>query len=377
MSQRLFIADSFVCEKRQARQPRHRQNHDGCAWSSSEFGNFAATEADIGTDDVASEPSSWGPVDEPRASGAVVSNENLVRPYSAGYPDANELFHSQPVDRLKERFASRLSERLAATARVGRRGISENDAQSLNAAIVPIRHDIEVEPQFESSWPEILATLSRETLTADELCCVIDEGELLPIPVELRDRILAAWKSVILQHRDTQDSRVLVAVMSAIRKFVAEMPAANLSEIGFLLEPSHSVELPVELELTVAKMVVRKLTANPPQQDNPFPQLDKQLWFLAHDYLRDRFLHRQFIGAVAMEAATALLMARSPHTNAVLEQLQSLSSRWFKEVVSDFAEETIEGILRRHPDESDGPTVLALRTAIESLGVARQQSVRV
>lgn len=226
-----------------------------------------------------------------------------------------------------------------------------------------------VREDSEPSIGEILDSVKQAHIAIESRISGIFAAELLPIPAELQAEFLAVWKSFILEFRDTQDSNILPAVMSAIRKFVAEMPAAEIPEIGFLLDPSHVAKIPIELELTVAKMVVRKLTANPPQQDDPYPPLAEPLWELAHDYLRERFVSRKYFGAVALEATTALLMCRSPHTNELLSQLKDLGSRWFVEAMSDHFEETIGEIVRRNSDERRGPTVRALEAAVQFLGV--------
>lgn len=221
----------------------------------------------------------------------------------------------------------------------------------------------------ERSVQQILSALRQPTLSVEERIKLIYEAELQPVPKDLQREFLDQLRVFIDQQRDTQDPEVLRAVMCSIRKFVAELPAAELPEIGFLLDPSHVAKLPIELELTVAKMVVRKLTANPPQQDDPYPQLAEQLWELAHDYLRERFISRKHFGAVALETTTALLMCRSPHMSELLSQLKDLGSRWFVEAMSDYFEETIGEIVRRNSDERRGPTVRALEAAVQILGV--------
>ena len=221
----------------------------------------------------------------------------------------------------------------------------------------------------ERSLQQILAALRQPKLTVEERIKLIYQAELQPVPKDLQRELLDQLRVFIDQHRDTQDPEILRAVMCSIRKFVAEMPAAELPEIGFLLDPSHVAKIPIELELTVAKMVVRKLTTNPPQQDDPFPQLAEQLWELAHDCLRERFVGQKYFGAVALEATTALLMCRSPFRDELLSQLKNLGARWFVEATSDHFEETIGEIVRRNSNERRGPTVRALESAVQFLGV--------
>lgn len=217
---------------------------------------------------------------------------------------------------------------------------------------------------------EIVGTLDREISDSAKFDLIF-EAELLQVPADCLLLARQLWKEFITQYRDTNDRKTLLAVACAIRKYVSLIPSADLPELVYLLEPGHSGHLPIELEVTVGKMIVRKLTANPPTIDNAYPELAAQLQALADDYLKDRLLPRQYVGAAALDACLALVMLRAACVSEFISRLRNMKSRWFVELISDESEEVISEILARRPKEESGPTVKALREFVIQLDAAR------
>ena len=80
-------------------------------------------------------------------------------------------------------------------------------------------------------------------------------------------------KRFIEEYRESDDPADLVAVGSAIRNYVATAPVGDaLEAAASLLKEQGELEIPIELEVEVTKMLVRKLTANPPaKRDSSIP----------------------------------------------------------------------------------------------------------
>jgi hypothetical protein len=152
-----------------------------------------------------------------------------------------------------------------------------------------------------------------------------DESQIPELNERMRD--------FIERNRDSDDPRDLVAVGSAIRKYVATMHADALPSLALLLQPGRA-PVPLDVELEVSKMVVRKLTANPREKDDPAPELADRLMEMVCTYLDDRQLPREKYGAVTLNAVLALALLRSRHLPEVRQRLQSIEARWFTELLA-------------------------------------------
>ena len=146
-------------------------------------------------------------------------------------------------------------------------------------------------------------------------------------------------RQFIDQNRESNDPADLVAVGSAIRTFVAiASPDDAFAYAASLLQAGGRSPLPIELELELAKMVVRKLTARTPETDDPFPGLADRLRELAETYLNPRLLGREKHGAVALNAVLGLLLARSRHAPKIIVAVRGLGVPWFEQLVARRAE---------------------------------------
>ena len=98
-------------------------------------------------------------------------------------------------------------------------------------------------------------------------------------------------KRFIEEYRESDVPADLVAVGSAIRNYVARAPVGEAFEAAAsLLKSQGRLKIPIELEVEVTKMVVRKLTANPPVQRDQYPELALRLEELVDAYARPRLL---------------------------------------------------------------------------------------
>ena len=97
-----------------------------------------------------------------------------------------------------------------------------------------------------------------------------------------------------------------------------------------MLTSGERFALPIELELEVCKMVVRKLTSNPPAARDQYPELALRLEELVDTYARSRLLAREKHGAVALNAILGLVLTRSGDDSAVIDRVRALGVGWFQ-----------------------------------------------
>ena len=149
---------------------------------------------------------------------------------------------------------------------------------------------------------------------------MILEAEALPFRGQQAAALVPLLRQFIEEDRES-NVRILgpadlVAVGSAIRNYVATAPVDDAFEAAAsLLKAQGSLPIPIELEVEVAKMVVRKLTANPPVQRDQYPELALRLEELVDDYASPRFLPREKYGAVAINAILGVVLSRSGTVN--------------------------------------------------------------
>ena len=162
--------------------------------------------------------------------------------------------------------------------------------------------------------------------------CII-EVEGLDLSSEQTAIVLPLLRRYIDEQRGSNDPADLVAVGSAIRAFVANANAGEaLPHVASLLATGGRAGLPINLELELAKMVVRKLTARPPTEGGIYPDLSDRLLELAETYLNPRLLGREKYGATALNAVLGLVLARSGHGAAIIAKVRDLGPSWFQQL---------------------------------------------
>ncbi len=185
------------------------------------------------------------------------------------------------------------------------------------------REQEKVPPTAES----VLATL-RDASSLERLRQTILEAEVIEFTADQAIELNGLLLKYIGRYHGAKDELTLVSVGAAIRSYAALLPAARFDEIAGLL--SFTEPLPSLLENEVAKMTVRKLTANPPACDEPYPKLAEQLADLADSFMKPRILPRDCCGPAAMNAALATAIMRTPRFLNVIECVQSLNVAWFR-----------------------------------------------
>jgi hypothetical protein len=184
----------------------------------------------------------------------------------------------------------------------------------------------------ELSSGEVLHRLRSGSLSHQELRRLIIEAEAIDFESEHVVPLKVVLRDFITRYRESNDPDDLLSVGAAIRKYVATSKADEaLPYTAQLLDAGPRAPIPLEVELELVKMIVRKLTANPPEQNDALPQLGDRLWEIADTYLNPRLLTREKYGAIALNAILGLVLLRSRHVAEVLRDVSELKATWFRQ----------------------------------------------
>ena len=194
---------------------------------------------------------------------------------------------------------------------------------------------------------ELLDKLADETTPESQRWDLILQAEVTSFDDEQIEELCQLLYVYILEKRDSSDTSDLVAVASAIRKLAANIRLKDLSRLSDVLSSEHVAPIPLEIELEVAKVIVRKLSQTPPDADDSERELSDRLMELVQTYLKPRLLSRQLYGATALNAVLAILLLRANHTQEVVRMLVELPSIWFLELVARRASRLREQLLSR------------------------------
>ena len=192
----------------------------------------------------------------------------------------------------------------------------------------------EVEPSEDGITPEIrLRNLASETTSHEEKRRAVIESEVIGFPPESIETLNRLLYQFIQQHRDSDNQEDIVAVGCAIRKHVAVMSQNDLPHLAVLLDAQHNATVPIEVELEIAKTLVRKLSQTPPEKPDSEPRLADRLYEIVELYLNPRLLARDKFAAVALNAILSLCLLRNAYADKVQQSLQALQVSWFSELV--------------------------------------------
>lgn len=202
-------------------------------------------------------------------------------------------------------------------------------------------------PFFNLPWPDEVAT--NEVKVADpspeELLAqlpkatgkvqisLICDAEALRFDQGQKDRLSPLLWEYIVANRDSTDHDTLVAVGSAIRKYIGILNVDCMAQIGSLLEAGHRAPLSLDLELEIAKMVYRKFEANPPRVPDPHPDLANRLWEMAQLYASPRLILREKYATVASLSIEAIVSMRSSLAEKCAELVSNSGFKFFKDII--------------------------------------------
>ena len=187
-----------------------------------------------------------------------------------------------------------------------------------------------VEQAHEMTSGELLKSLHASHSNITRQCELIIESERIRFPQSTREELASILETFIRTYRDSSEFDVIVAVGSAIRKYIAVMDVRELGSLASLLESGHNGTLSLEMELEVIKMIGRKLAARPPTTDDQEPILASQLARIASDYLRPSTISKDKFSTVAMLSLEALAAMRSSQLKDLLPAVNACSYAGFR-----------------------------------------------
>jgi hypothetical protein len=205
------------------------------------------------------------------------------------------------------------------------------------------------EQQIANSPAVALAKIADERASHEARRMAVIDAEVIAFPPDKVVELDNLLRRFIEQNRNSDDPQDLIAVASAIRKYVATMDRDDLSAIVRLLGPGHNTPVPLEIELEVAKTLARRLTVDPPDDEDSEPELADWLNEIARTFLNARLLPLEKIGAVTLNAVLALLLLRSRHVKEVLQILNGLSAPWFTDLVRQRVSQIRNRLASRFP----------------------------
>jgi len=197
----------------------------------------------------------------------------------------------------------------------------------------------------------LLSKMAPQNTSREERRRAVIEAEVVSFPPGQVGTLNHLLRQFIEQYRNSDDQQDLVAVGSAIRKYVTTMSRDGLSALAILLDAEHNATVPIEVELEVAKTLVRTLVQKPPEESDSEPELADRLHEIVNAYLNPRLLSRDKVGAVTLNAILALCLLRTRHTGALQKSLADFRASWFTELVLRRASHIRNSLLQTFPKE--------------------------
>jgi hypothetical protein len=200
---------------------------------------------------------------------------------------------------------------------------------------------------------DVLQRLQNDSLDHQERRRLIIEAEVLDFAPDQLEHVTSILCEFIGEYRESNEPADLVAVGSAIRKCIATLRATEaLAYAADLLKAGPRAQVPLEVELELTKMVVRKLTANPPSVGDFLPTLADRLFEITETYLSPRLLARKNYGAITLNAILGLSLLRSRHAAEAIRLVSQIGASWFKQSLIRHARRIQDELKERHPGES-------------------------
>jgi hypothetical protein len=187
----------------------------------------------------------------------------------------------------------------------------------------------------ETRCGSIIDSLRRPDLGHGERRKLILESEVRPFRGQQAAALVPLLGQFIETYRESSDHADVVAVGSAIRNYVATATIDDAFQVAVsLLKAEGRLPIPIELEIEVTKMVVRKLTANPPTERDQYTGLAQRLEEIVDAYAKPRLLARDRYGAVAMNGVLGLVLTRSGRDAEVVDRMRKLGVGWFQQLLA-------------------------------------------
>lgn len=190
-------------------------------------------------------------------------------------------------------------------------------------------------------------------------------GVLLAEVIEFSEpqaqELLRHLRAYIERFYSSKDETILTAVGAAVRTYIAVLPVEELDRVASLLASQPSMPTPLENE--IAKMVLRKLTATPPERAGMYPLLEKQLAEIAEAYLHTKWLLRDCGGPAAMNASAAIALLLAEGLKGIRELIRARCPDWFQQQLGRRTARISAELSRKHSADR----IAAHKAALERL----------
>ena len=183
---------------------------------------------------------------------------------------------------------------------------------------------------------ELLAAVQAglDNATNDAVDAII-EIQSTPIPADKLSGAIDLLVEFIKKHRGTNSQNVVVAVGAAIRKVLLNVSDEQLGLGAELMKSAGNLEVPIEVELEVAKMVVHRFRYAPNTSTVGLSELASLLLENARVYSKTNLVNRDCYNATALNSVLAIVLMRHEEAAALINHIESISPQWFVDLVKN------------------------------------------
>jgi len=183
---------------------------------------------------------------------------------------------------------------------------------------------------------ELLAAVQAglDNATNDAVDAII-EIQSTPIPADKLSGAIDLLVEFIKKHRGTNSQNVVVAVGAAIRKVLLNVSDEQLGLGAELMKSAGNLEVPIEVELEVAKMVVHRFRYAPNTSTVGLSELASLLLENARVYSKTNLVNRDCYNATALNSVLAIVLMRHEEAAPLINHIESISPQWFVDLVKN------------------------------------------
>lgn len=196
-----------------------------------------------------------------------------------------------------------------------------------------------VSENVQSAGRELIDLLAAvqaglDNATNDAVDAII-EIQSTPIPADKLSGAIDLLVEFIKKHRGTNSQNVVVAVGAAIRKVLLNVSDEQLGLGEELMKSAGNLEVPIEVELEVAKMVVHRFRYAPNTSTVGLSELASLLLENARVYSKTNLVNRDCYNATALNSVLAIVLMRHEEAAALINHIESISPQWFVDLVKN------------------------------------------
>ena len=196
-----------------------------------------------------------------------------------------------------------------------------------------------VSENVQSAGRELIDLLAAvqaglDNATNDAVDAII-EIQSTPIPADKLSGAIDLLVEFIKKHRGTNSQNVVVAVGAAIRKVLLNVSDEQLGLGAELMKSAGNLEVPIEVELEVAKMVVHRFRYAPNTSTVGLSELASLLLENARVYSKTNLVNRDCYNATALNSVLAIVLMRHEEAAALINHIESISPQWFVDLVKN------------------------------------------